>query len=487
MGKRQRSDDVVHIRLFDVLNRSTLSELPRREFSKEVEMQELIENNIEELFPNLTFLKREFRGMGDGELRPDTIAFDTARNSFVALEYKKKPDKAVVDQARSYVHFMGKNKAELAILYNEQKNTSHKPNSFNWKEVYAIIMTPDFSDYQISGAEEDKKIELYKIRMHDHIIMMQRVGGDHQQASVTGPAQKTHNRQSQKNTNPTTPDAGRRIEPARGGGVGNIRLPDVQYEKGQKVPANLTFPDGDMVKLKAWRGVLANVANWLVNEGRLDESHCPVPIGTKNAVLNTRPVHQNGKRFRSYEKAGRLYVFLNVSPENAISHAINLIGMAGLDPNNFAVSSGAPTTAPNRGNTAADGGRRIDPVRKGMGGYAVLSDIQYEKGQNPPKNLTYSDGSQTGLKAWADILYNIANWLVGKDYLDELHCPVPKGPKNAILNTQPVHQNGKPFRRPQKAGYLYVDMNVDPKSAIFCAIKLIKVAELDPSDFKVHF
>ena len=220
MGKRQRSDDVVHIRLFDVLNRSTLSELPRREFSKEMEMQELIENNIEELFPNLTFLKREFRGMGDGELRPDTIAFDTARNSFVALEYKKKPDKAVVDQARSYVHFMGKNKAELAILYNEQKNTSYKPNSFNWKEVYAIIMTPDFSDYQISGAEEDKKIELYKIRMHDHIIMMQRVGGDHQQASITGPAQKTHNRQSQKNTNPTAPDAGRRIEPARGGGVG---------------------------------------------------------------------------------------------------------------------------------------------------------------------------------------------------------------------------------------------------------------------------
>ena len=487
MAKRQRPGDMTVVRLFDVLDQSALAELPDSGFRNEAHMQKLVEANIEMLFSGLTFLTREFRGMGEGELRPDTIAFDTARNSFAALEYKNRQNMEAVDQARTYVDFMRRHKGDLAMLYNDQRAASRKSDSFDWKEIYAIIMAPDFTKYQISGAGKDDKVELYKIRMYDHVIMMERVGGGHPQTlAAPKPAQRVHSPKPQKNAESAATNASKGAKPVRNDIDGYVGLPDIRYEKGQSVPKTLTFPDGNHTILKSWTSILANVADWLVGKKYLDESHCPVPIGPKNAILNTRPVHQSGKQFRHSAKAGHLYVYLNVSPAHAISHAINLINMAGLNPNDFGISSDVPLAAPNHG-AATDDVRRIETVQGGTGKRAALSDIRYEKGQNPPKNLTYSDGSQAGLKAWADILYNVANWLVGKDYLDELHCPVPKGPKNAILNTQPVHQNGKPFRRPQKAGYLYVDMNVDPKSAIFCAIKLIKVAELDPSDFKVHF
>ena len=490
MAKRRPFGDVTTIRLFDVLDQSALAELPDSGFGKEAHMQKLIENNIEMLFPGLTFLTSEFRGMGGGELRPDTIAFDMIQNSFVALEYKNKPNKEAVDQARTYVDFMLDHKGDLAMLYNDQAETPRKSDSFNWKEIYAIVIEPDFTKYQISGADKDNKMELYKIRMHGHVIMMQRVGGGHQQTSLirstSKPKPKIHNPEPRRDTKSPATEADGQTKPAQSGSDDSIKLPEIQYEQGQKAPAAMIFPDDSRVGLKSWRDILANVANWLVNKGHLDESHCPVPIGPNNAVLNTRPVHQNGKRFAGYAKAGHLYVFLNVSPKNAILNAIKLIGMAGLNPSDFGVSSDILLGASNRSDMATDAPRRVEPTQNGAGGYAILSDIQYEKGKKPPEALTFPDGSQVSMRTWSDILFHVAWWLVNKDYLDELHCPVPRGPKTAILNTESVHQNGKSFMRPQRVGYLYVEMNVDPKSAILCSIRLIETAELDPAGFVVH-
>ena len=490
MAKRRPFGDVTAIRLFDVLNESALAELPDSGFGKEAHMQKLIENNLEMLFPGLTFLTSEFRGMGGGELRPDTIAFDMIQNSFVALEYKNKPNKEAVDQARTYVDFMLDHKGDLAMLYNDQAEIRRKRDSFNWKGTYAIVIEPDFTKYQISGADKDNKMELYKIRMHGHVIMMQRVGGGHQQTfltrSASEPEPKIHNPELRKDTKSSATGADERTKPPQNGSGEYVRLPEIQYEKGRKVPEAMIFPDDSRVGLKSWRAILANVANWLVNKGRLDESHCPVPIGPKNAVLNTRPVHQNGKQFAGCAKAGHLYVFLNVSPKDAILNAIKLIGLAGLNPSDFRISSGMPLAVPNHSDTATDTPERVEPIPNSAGGYAILSDIQYEKGKKPPEALTFPDDSQVSLKAWSGILFHVARWLVNKDYLDELHCPVPRGPKNAILNTRPVHQNGKSFMRPQRVGYLYVEMNMDPKSAILCSIRLIEMAELDPSGFRVY-
>lgn len=91
------------------------------------------------------------------------------------------------------------------------------------------------------------------------------------------------------------------------------------------------------------------------------------------------------------------------------------------------------------------------------------------------------------LDSWLDMLFGVADWLVGRKHLDKAHCPVPRGPKNAILNTKPVHQNGKPFSTERKVGMLCLNTNADPAAALRYAIKLIEAAGLGPSDFKACF
>ena len=343
MAKGHRSGGARDNRLFEMSIQSALVELNDHEFDNEDRMHRLIEGNIQTLFPDLAFLTREFREMAGGELRPDTVALDTSLNTFVALEYKNRQNTEAVDQARTYLNYMARNKADLVLLHSDKKGSPRSKGSFDWKAMYAIIMAPEFGAYQISGADKDSTVELYKIRIYDNrLMMMERVGGGHGRTRTT-PDSSTKSRRTPATAGIRYPARGTRqtdydaeVEP-RGG---YTSLPDIGHVSGSMPPGELARPDGSKVSLGSWTGVLAGVADWLVTRGHLDESHCPVVSGQKNAILNTKPVHQNGNRFRYYRKAGHLYVFLNASPDTAIRYSIKLIRIAGLDPSDFAVSFG---------------------------------------------------------------------------------------------------------------------------------------------------
>ena len=60
----------------------------KKDFDYENEIQKLIENNLNTVFPNLEFLTTEYR---IENLRPDSVAFDIESNAFVIIEYKFLP------------------------------------------------------------------------------------------------------------------------------------------------------------------------------------------------------------------------------------------------------------------------------------------------------------------------------------------------------------------------------------------------------------
>lgn len=70
--------------------------------------------------------------------------------------------------------------------------------------MYAIIMAPEFGEYQIFGADEDPTVELYEINIYDDsMVLMERVGGSHERTLT-----RTHNlgaKTSQNQTAPSTP------------------------------------------------------------------------------------------------------------------------------------------------------------------------------------------------------------------------------------------------------------------------------------------
>lgn len=335
MAKTRRASGPQKSRLFKTSNQSSLTELHDRGFDKENQMHKLIERNIGTLFPGLKLLETEFREMARGELRPDTIAFDTILDTFVALEYKNRLNKEAVDQARTYLSLMRQHRGDLVLSHsNNMRCRPRDSKSFEWKKMYAIIMAPEFGNYQVFGAVEDPNVELYETSMHDDcIILVTRVGGDHERTQTT----------TKRNDLP--PDTNKpATAPARlNGADGDIGLPDIKHVTGMSHPTELARPDGSRTNLKSWRGILASVADWLVRKGYLDESHCPVPRGKKNVILNTRPAHQNGMRSRHFMEAGHLYVFVNVNGADAIRHSTKLIETAGLNPSDFKAYFGEST------------------------------------------------------------------------------------------------------------------------------------------------
>ena len=87
-------------------------------FDYEKMVQSLVENNLNTIFPSLEFLTTEYQIDG---LRPDSIAFDNDRNSFVIIEYKNVKHKGVVDQGMSYYQLLQEKREAFILLYQKKK------------------------------------------------------------------------------------------------------------------------------------------------------------------------------------------------------------------------------------------------------------------------------------------------------------------------------------------------------------------------------
>ena len=127
-----------------------------------------------------------------------------------------------------------------------------------------------------------------------------------------------------------------KVEPAPSGPGDEVPIANIKYTKDMARPRELVCPDKN-VPLGSWIDLLYGVADWLVAKKHLGKSHCPVPIGPNNAILNAWPVHQNGKQFSTHREVGKLYLNTNADPATAIKYAIKLIEKAGLKPSDFKV------------------------------------------------------------------------------------------------------------------------------------------------------
>ena len=161
-----------------------LSKTSGHKFNEEESMQKLIEDNVQTLFPGLIFLKSRFLKMIRRN-KPDTIAFDTNRNTFVAIEYKNKLGRGAMSQVEAYLRHMEAHRAELVMEHAMGMNCNPRSRqSFCWEEMYGIIMAPEFSKYQIAVVRKDLAVELHKISMYNEHVVLERVGGGHQETPL---------------------------------------------------------------------------------------------------------------------------------------------------------------------------------------------------------------------------------------------------------------------------------------------------------------
>jgi len=134
-------------------------------------IQNLIEHNLCTVFPSLEFLTTEYQ---IDNLRPDSIAFDNDRNSFVIIEYKNVKHKGVVDQGMSYYKLLQEKKENFVLLYHKIKGkVLDTDKDVNWDETRVIFISPEFTEHQKRASQSvSLPIELYTISKFENGLVL---------------------------------------------------------------------------------------------------------------------------------------------------------------------------------------------------------------------------------------------------------------------------------------------------------------------------
>lgn len=134
-------------------------------FKLEKEIQEIVENNLKELF-ELQFVKSE---LTIKNFRIDTLGFDEETRSFVVIEYKKERNYSVIDQGYTYMSLMLNNKSDFILEYNEICGKNLKRDDVDWSQSRVIFISPHFTEYQKHSVNfRDVPFELWEIKQYEN-------------------------------------------------------------------------------------------------------------------------------------------------------------------------------------------------------------------------------------------------------------------------------------------------------------------------------
>jgi hypothetical protein len=142
-------------------------------FDYEKDLQNLIEENVSTIFPELEFISSEFSLR---ELRVDSVCFNNQTNSFTIIEYKNIKHGGVLDQALAYLDLLEKNKNDFVVLYQQQKDKMLK--NPDWKGIKVIVISPEYTPHQLRASDRTRDpIEFYQIkRLHDKSLSVEPIG-----------------------------------------------------------------------------------------------------------------------------------------------------------------------------------------------------------------------------------------------------------------------------------------------------------------------
>lgn len=148
-----------------IQEKNQLNLIRSKPFNLEKEIQDLVEQNVEELF-DLEFVKSE---MSIGGFHFDTLCYDIENNSFVIIEYKKGSSYSVIDQGYTYLSILLNNKSDFILEYNETKNNLLKRDGIDWSQSRIIFISPKFSEYQKTSINfKNVPFELWEIKRFEN-------------------------------------------------------------------------------------------------------------------------------------------------------------------------------------------------------------------------------------------------------------------------------------------------------------------------------
>ena len=106
------------------------------------------------------------------------------------------------------------------------------------------------------------------------------------------------------------------------------------------LPQRLKDPLGNEVYVNTWGKFIQETAEWLIREGLLTKDECPVVVGgmQKQSLINSKPVHPNGRGFANWARLSNgLYLEGSLFPKIVAINCAPMIQELGGDPEQFLV------------------------------------------------------------------------------------------------------------------------------------------------------
>lgn len=106
-------------------------------------------------------------------------------------------------------------------------------------------------------------------------------------------------------------------------------------------------------------------------------------------------------------------------------------------------------------------------------------------GDKPPQLVSFPDGHREAIKKWHGLLVAVAKWIAPK--IRKSQIPIWTGPKNYLLNFEPVHSSGKSFGLPKRINDFWLETGYDTPYSVRHACRLLETIGVPPDEVRVEF
>ena len=115
-----------------------------------------------------------------------------------------------------------------------------------------------------------------------------------------------------------------------------MQLTQVNTANYEKPPVELRCPDGSLVSITYWYGLITEPTRWLLNKGHLTPSHLPIQKASKYLV-STTATHPNEALMVNGKDVSGTWVETAFAKSGCVKNATTIIEHVGQDPSQFSV------------------------------------------------------------------------------------------------------------------------------------------------------
>ncbi|GLI57342.1 hypothetical protein PM10SUCC1_28560 [Propionigenium maris DSM 9537] len=140
-----------------------LETIKQKNFPLEKDLQNLVENNLEEIF-SCRFVASEFHTGNVHSGRIDSLAISEDNNP-VIIEYKKEESSSLLNQSLFYLSWLKDHKGDFQMAVNKTLGDVE----VDWSSIRVICIAPGYKKYDLHAAEMmNAPIELWKYKNYEN-------------------------------------------------------------------------------------------------------------------------------------------------------------------------------------------------------------------------------------------------------------------------------------------------------------------------------